>query len=510
MALAADPPIERDTVSKEIGTAVRHTFVYGIGGILTKALSFLLLPLFTHYLSPRDYGVLEIIDLSMSLLGMFLNMGITASLLRYYGAAESEQDKRKVVGTLFRFTVVTGLLIFAVGALQVNKATLLLFGPGVPPKYLLLSFASFVLAYIANIPYTYLRAKEASGALVTLDTVTSFVVLVLNIVFIAVFKMSILGMLLSPLMVGTIRLAVLIKWMGRVVGVGMDWILLRGLLAFGAPLVLSDLTGFIVNFSDRFFLQRYQSLEIVGIYAVGYKFAYMLNFLFIQPFNMMWHGRMYVIHRQPNHRRVFAQVFVLYSVVLMLAALGLALFSSDVIRVMADPRYAAGEQVIGPVALGYVFLGMSYYVRSGMFLVSRTGLVGIVCAVAAAVNLVANYFLISNFGMLGAAWATLLGFCAIAVGSYYCSQRVCPLDLAAGRVVKALALAIGIYVLSRGLRPASLAVGLLLKGALLASFPAILFFAGMFSPDEIATLRSLKESAVNGTARLLKSAGIKM
>src|SRR4051794_36113817 len=58
---------EPETVASEIQTAVRHTAVYGVGSIVIKVLSFLMLPFYTHYLTPADYGVLEILDLSMSL-----------------------------------------------------------------------------------------------------------------------------------------------------------------------------------------------------------------------------------------------------------------------------------------------------------------------------------------------------------------------------------------------------------------------------------------------------------
>ena len=105
MSATAKATLEEDSIAGEIVTAVKHSFVYGLGSILAKVFAFLLLPLYTHYLSPRDYGVFEVLELSMSLLGMFLNMGITAALLRYYGSAETEEQKRKVVGSLFLFTL---------------------------------------------------------------------------------------------------------------------------------------------------------------------------------------------------------------------------------------------------------------------------------------------------------------------------------------------------------------------------------------------------------------------
>ena len=184
----------------------------------------------------------------------------------------------------------------------------------------------------------------------------------------------------------------------------------------------------------------------------------------------------------------------------------MAVFSKEVMRFMVDPRYAAGAAVIPVVSLSYILLGIGYYVQVGMYLKSRTGMIGTVTAAAAGLNLVANYFLIIRFGMMGAAWATVIGFLAIAVGSYVCSQRVCPLALPVSRVLKTLAVAGGIYALSCVLPESTLAVDLLLKSLLIAGFPVLLWFSGCFSSDEIATLNSLR----TGTLRLLRPAWLRI
>jgi len=493
MGGVAETAAQPRSVTSEIGTAARHSLVYGIGGILTKAVGFLLLPFFTHYLSPRDYGVLEILDLSMSLLGMFLNMGVTAALLRYYSAAESDEEKRRIVGTIFMFAVCTGTFVFLAGASFIPKVSFLLLGPAVPGRYLLVSFGAFILNYIGNVPYTHLRAKEASGTLVVFDIVVAVAILALNIYFIVVWKMSLFGVLLSPLIVGVLKTVVLVKWMFGDVVLCMDWHLLRHILGFGTPLILFNLTMFTLNFSDRYFLQRIASLDTVGVYAVGYKFGFMLNFLLIQPFNMMWQARMYAVHRRPDHRKVFSQVFVLYSTVLLSGALALALFGSEIVRIMADRRYAAAGRVVAPVALAYVFLGIGYYLQLGMFLTGRTGMLGLVSAGAAVANLVLNEVLITRFGMDGAAWATVLGFLAIAAGSYYYSQRGCALDLPVGRVVKGLAVAVGVFALGRAAHVAP-ALAVVVKAALLLGFPLLLWAFGVLSHDELTTLESLRRT----------------
>jgi O-antigen/teichoic acid export membrane protein len=509
MGATAKVAPEEESITGEIATAVRHTFVYGFASILAKVVGFLLLPLYTHFLSPRDYGVFEVLELTMSLLGMFLNMGITSALLRYYGSADTEEQKRKVVGSLFLFTLATAAVVFVAGFSGARPVTTLLVGPGVPAIYLFLSFVGFLIAYVANVPDTALRAKEMSGTVATIDTLSTIGLLLLNVYLVSTLKNSLFGMFLGRVIINIINIAVLIRYARRELFAGMDWKLLRGAIGFGAPLILSNLTMFVLNFSDRFFLQRLQSLEIVGVYAVGYKFGYLLSTVVSWPFFMMWHARMYAVYKRPDHEKIFARILVLYSAVLILAGLGICVFNTEVMKLMVDARYAAGAAVIPVVTLSYVVLGVGTFVQVGLYLESRTGLLGMISIAAAIVNLGANYFLIKQFGMIGAAWATVIGFLAIAVGSYYCSQRVCPISLPIGRVARALAVATGIYLLSRVLPAQSLAVALLLKSILMLGFPFLLWLSGCLSSDEIATLHSLWADATRLIRRPLRPARVK-
>ena len=129
--------------------------------------------------------------------------------------------------------------------------------------------------------------------------------------------------------------------------------------------------------------------------------------------------------------------------------------------------------IIPIVTLAYIFLGMGYFLQVGMLLTSRTVLIGVVSAAASAVNLVLNYFLVRSFGMAGAAWATLLGFLVLAVGSYFFSERVCPMALGLGRVLKALLLAIAMYLVSQWLVVRGWGPMLLWRTALFGGFCSV-------------------------------------
>src|SRR3954470_11993663 len=103
------------TAIKEIKAAARHTAVYSLGGILAKVAGFLMIPFYTHHLSPKDYGLLEILDLSMSLFAMVLHMGIAPAVLRAYAAAKTDLDRKRTVSTGFVFVGATGILTLVSG-----------------------------------------------------------------------------------------------------------------------------------------------------------------------------------------------------------------------------------------------------------------------------------------------------------------------------------------------------------------------------------------------------------
>jgi O-antigen/teichoic acid export membrane protein len=226
----------------------------------------------------------------------------------------------------------------------------------------------------------------------------------------------------------------------------------------------------------------------VGVYAVGYKFAFMLNYLVVQPFMIMWQTRMYVIHQNPEHRSIFSQIFVLYSVLLIYAGLAMAVLSPELVRIMVGPQFGAGQDVIPIVTLAYVFYGVGYYLELGMLLRDRSSLVGAVGAGAVVLNLVLNYFLVLHFGMMGAAWATLISFLGIALASFWFSERVLPLSLGAGRVTATVLFAIAIYLVGRFWTLPSVGTTVTLKVFLLASFPLVLWKSGILSAAEKGTL----------------------
>jgi O-antigen/teichoic acid export membrane protein len=491
---------QSDSGGSQIRTAVRHTAVYGLGNVIAKALGFLMLPLYTRFLKPADYGVLEILDLSMSLTGMLLAAGMTPAVLRSYGSAETAEEKRNIINSAFVFTAIVGIAAFAIVVPFLPTASALLFGPDVPSTYLLLAFSAFVMGYVATLPRTYLRALEASGRFVAIETGSLLLTLVLNVVFIAFLRIGAAGILWSSLIVATLQVVILSAWTIRKTGLGFEKHLLAAMLRFGLPLMFANMAFFILNFADRFFIQHIRSLSEVGLYAVGYKFGFMLNYLVIQPFCVMWQSRMYAIAKEPDHPRIFGQMFILYALVITFAGLALSVFSPEVVHVMAGPEFAGSGSVIPVVAFSYIAYGLGYFAQTGLLTTGRTNLVGVIGTAAAVLNLGLNYGLVTRYGMIGAAWATLISFVVISVASYVVSQRVNPLPLRPARIGALVSVATLVYLASTPVSGLSLPAAVAIKVLLVAIFPLVVFKMQLLDAAERAIVKSARDQMLAAAA----------
>src|SRR3982751_263331 len=95
----------------------RHSAIYGLGGLVSRILATLLLPLYTHYLPPGSYGRVEIITAATAVLAIALQMGISSAFFRFYFDAKEYAEKLVVIRTSFWFTMATSTAGLALGVI---------------------------------------------------------------------------------------------------------------------------------------------------------------------------------------------------------------------------------------------------------------------------------------------------------------------------------------------------------------------------------------------------------
>jgi O-antigen/teichoic acid export membrane protein len=476
---------------EELKSLTKHGATYSAGSALGKALGFFMIPFYTRFLSPADYGTLELLDLSLMLFGLVVTMWMNASVIRCYHAYGDQKEKNEVISTVLLTASLLGV-IAATGGIVFGKqlSQLILKSPSFYKYFWLLS-ATFFFSSINNVSFSYLRARERSKWVASIEFLAVTLTLGLNVLFIAYLKMGVIGILSSSLISIGLSATTLAIVTFREVNLNFSAVKLRALAAFGVPLVLTGMSAFAVNFSDRFFLQHFTTVSTVGIYALGYKLAFMLSFMIVQPFDNIWSSRMYQIAKRENAGLVFSRVFRYYCLFLIAVALSVSLVIKEIVSVISAPAFHEAYRVVPVVLLAYIFQGTYRYVVSGMYIGQKTIYVGVISTVTLLANLLLNYILIPPYKAMGAASATALSFFLMAALAYAAAQKVLPIPYRISNLFVPLAIAALIYWGSTRVSISPLALSAALKASLFAFFPIILYLVGYMERDETGKLKEM-------------------
>jgi O-antigen/teichoic acid export membrane protein len=474
---------------EELKSLFKHSTIYSVSGVLGKGVGFLMIPFYTHFLTPADYGTLELLDLSVMLFGLVITMWMNASIIRYYYEYDDPKHRNEVVSTVLLMATLLGVVSASLGIVFGKQLSAFILKSPSFYKYFWLLSVTFFFSSLNGVSLAYMRARQRSLWVAGVDVVSLILSLGLNIYFIAILKTGVIGILYSSLATISLSATILTVAILREVKLGFDPAKLKALAIFGAPLVVTSFSAFALNFSDRFFLQRFTNVSTVGIYALGYKFGFMMSFLVVQPFDMIWSARMYQIAKKPNGAELFSRIFRYYCLALVGIALGLSLIIKEVIAVISAPAFHSAYRVVPVVALAYIFQGVYRYVISGMYIAKKTARVGGISLATVGVNFLLNYLLIPRYQGLGAAWATTLSFLFMAGLSYVASQHAHPIPYRLSSLFVPATLAALLYLGSTRVEISSLLLSAIAKAAFLLLFPVVLYLVGFLHRNEVDRAR---------------------
>ena len=480
---------------EEVKSVTKHFLVYGLGNVLSKIAGFILIPVYTHYLATSEYGTLELLELTTYVAGMFLAVGISESVMRFYFDFREPEKRHEVVSTALLW--IWGISLFGVVWLLLFSpdVSLLVFNSSDNAGLFRLIFLSMTFSLAGEIPLAFIRAQQKS-VLFTAISVSRLILNVgLNILFIVGFGWGIRGIILSGLITHALTSIFLSVYAFRETGFLFSLPKLKNMIKYGIPYIPGGLGMFIIHFVDRFLLQRFTSLSEVGIYSLGYKFGMILNPLVNDAFFSIWKPKMFELAERKDARDIYSVMFTYFLFIEIFLALGISVLIKDVLVIISDPGYHAAYKVVPLILLSYVLWGSYFQVQIGILLKKKTRYIAYVVAVSAAANLALNFLLIPRIGIWGAAFSTLVSFGLTTVLTYVISNRMYPVKYEFGRIFKLLGLAVALYLISLGVNTNSLFSTLFLKSLLVLSFPFCLFLLRFYTQPEIGKIKEVVSKA---------------
>lgn len=475
----------------ELSKLLRHAAVYGVGRILSKGISLFLLPFYTYYLTPVDYGVMEILSLVIMLGGMLVGFGISSGLMRHYYATEDEQERRELVGTAVVFSIFSAALMAAPAFLFAGSVSRALLGAANYAFLIKLAAMQFFFSLSADIGWVYLRAKKRSTLYVTLTQVFLGVSLGLTVYLVAVKKMGLTGVFWGNAIAAAVLWVVLIGITVRDAGLHFSRKDLQEMLRFGSPMVLTWIAAYVLNYSDRFFLQRFSDLTTVGLYSLAYKFGFMVSMLGVQPFLLIWEAQAYEIAKREDAKEVFARIFTYWSTILIVGGFLLSLFVREIFAVMVSQKFGASYLMVAPIAIAYVIQGMGVYFEAGLLIEKKSKVVASIGVICTLFCLGIEMVLIYYWKSWGACVSTIFSFIVFGIVTYRFSQRVYPIHCDFKAVGKIGLIALILLTVGWMLPFQGIGWRLLAKIILTLSFGILVFTSKVFPAKDVASLREM-------------------
>jgi O-antigen/teichoic acid export membrane protein len=456
----------------------KHSAIYGLGGLVQRILAVLLLPVYTRYLSPSDYGAVETLIALATVLVITLRLGITSAFFRFYFDSPDPEKRRLVLRTSFWFTMTMSTAGLLGGLLLSGEISTLLFGSSDDAELVMAAFVGLWAQMNYEQLTSLFRVEERSVAFVTASLANIGVTIAATLTLVVALDQGPLGVIVGNFTGTLLVYAALVGYRREQLGLQLDRGLLREMNRFGIPLVPTALFLWATNFSDRFFLVKLADTEEVGLYSVRVRIASAMALL-LTAFRTAWPAFAYSIEDDREARRTYA--FVLTYLVLLASwvATGLALLSPWLVDWIAAPAFAESSRVVGPLAFAVVAFAGYVVMAIGVGRARRTQFNWVVTGAAAAVNVALNLALIPRYGMMGAAVATVAAYLTMFAGMAWWAQRIYPVPYQWRRVLTAALVGIALAVAGK-LLDANLVVAL----ALALAYPAVLYPLGFYLPAE--------------------------
>lgn len=385
---------------------IQNVGVFTLANFTSRFLSFLILPLYTYYLTTEEYGTIDLVNTTIQLLFPIFSATIVDSVLRFGISKDVDSDEC--------FNI--GVKIIAVGCLPL-ALVLAIANIFIKNSMLMVCFYLIYIVQAFNSLFAaYAKAINKTKQMATITTITSISILGLNVLFIAVFKRGIWGYWISTIIgniIGSVlyfitcRLPKHIRILHEV-----DKKLLRSMLSYSLPLIPNALFWWINSSLDRWTLTLMTSMSMVGLYSCANKIPSILSTI-NTIFNQAWNLSLFQSEDENDGNAFFEDTYILYNEVMFCCTIGIIWLSKFVATYMFSQNFFKAWVFVPILTCGvYVnslngFLGSLFTARKQTKTIFTTTLIGSI------INLALNFPFVFLWSGMGAAVATLFSYVAV-------------------------------------------------------------------------------------------------
>ena len=435
-----------------VNTFWKQSMIYGVGTILVRAVSFVLLPLYTVFFTTAEAGYVYLLFTFIAFAQVFYNHGMDSAFLKFI--SQNDEDQRSVLNTsLIILLFSSGLFSFILCYFASSISSIYL--GLVEPFWIILCSIILFIDVISSRIMAYLRVIDRPIYFSIISVLSVVVTIFANIYFITNLNLGIVGVLYGTLAGSLARFMLVLPLLLTGLNIKLyKFDLYKRMFRFGIPFFPAALFFMIMEMADRYLLLQLADIETVGIYSIGYKMGSVIMFL-ITGFNLAWQPLFHKEQQNKNRLEIFSTISTQFLAFMILVGGIISIWLPLIVQIpIGNGNTLIGEsfwgslQIIPVVMLSYIFYAAYILQMPSLYDGKNQKWSPLLRGLGAAINILLNLLLIPKYGGMGAAIATLLAYSIMFFTLFILNRKWLPISFNYGRIFILLGICIiGFYYL---------------------------------------------------------------
>lgn len=409
----------------------KDTLTYGVSTMVSRFLNFILVPFYTNFISPAEYGVIANIFAYIAILNVFFSIGMESGYFKFASTLEVGNKKQNFshpfIAVFFNSLILSSIIFIFPGVFEPFFQTGMEHLDLIKYTALILFFDAIVL-----VPFAYLRLNNKAKIFAMYKIINVVINVAMNLILIIGYKMGIEAILISNVAASFVTVLLLLPIIIKNLDFEFSKELLGELLRFSLPYIPAGISANIIQVINRPMLLYLTDDETTGIFTANYKLG-IIMMLFVTIFDFAWRPFFLNHAKDPDAKRIFSRVMTLFIAIGSFVCLVTSVFLPEIIKIFGE-GYRSGFYIVPVILLAYLFNGIYVNLMPGIYFEKKTKYLPLITGIAAVLNVGINLLLIPTMGMMGAAIATLASYMSMAAGIYIVAQKFYRIDYEYGKI----------------------------------------------------------------------------
>lgn len=416
-------------MKKDIINLSKDTLIYGAYQLLSRSIGILIAPILTRIFSPGEYGTREIIFVTISFLTMLIGMNLNLGFSRFFFKKEDIKYRQLVFSSSVLMGFIISLCIILIFLIFQDFFVKIFFKEFKKEYYLYIYIALVSIPFISilNKMTTLLRLIKNKVAFASVNIFQVILNFGLIILFVLVLRMGLTGAFIATTLATILTCFLGYFFTKDFFTKYLQFNVLKDMIVYSLPAFPAVIIHWGVKQSSKFFLIFFLSASALGIFSIANKIG-ILVFSLIGVIRLGLDPFIFSIMDKKDFPQRTIIIYEYALVFFIGISVLISIFAKEIVMILAPPQYYDAIKIVPIIIFGYNFFLITHFMSFRIYASEKTKYQSYIMVGVFVIIMLANYFLIPLWGILGCALVVYLGYFTNIIGQSIIAKKVREID----------------------------------------------------------------------------------